>query len=61
MGLLPESILRQVRRTAALTGILTGLIGAVLGSLVVLMVTDRMTRQLHLLVSSVDEAAAGNL
>lgn len=61
VGLLPESILRQVRRTAALTGILTGLIGAVLGSLVVLMVTDRMTRQLHLLVSSVDEAAAGNL
>lgn len=61
VGLLPESILRQVRRTAALTGILTGLVGAVLGSLVVLMVTDRMTRQLHLLVSSVDEAAAGNL
>ena len=61
VGLLPESILRQVRRTAALTGILTGLVGAVLGSLVVLMVTDRMTRQIHLLVSSVDEAAAGNL
>lgn len=61
MGLLPEFILRQVRRTAALTGILTGLVGAVLGSLVVLMVTDRMTRQIHLLVSSVDEAAAGNL
>lgn len=61
VGLLPEAVLRQVRRTAALTGILAGLIGAVLGSLMVLMVTDRMTRQLHLLVSSVDEAAAGNL
>lgn len=61
VGLLPESILRQVRRTAVLTGTLTGLLGAALGSLLVLMVTERMTRQIHLLVGSVDEAAAGNL
>lgn len=37
------------------------LLGAALGSLLVLMVTERMTRQIHLLVGSVDEAAAGNL
>ena len=42
-------------------GILKGLIGAVVASLVVVMGTVRMTRQRHLLVSSVEEAAAGDL
>lgn len=61
VGLLPEAALFNVQRTVATTGMLIGLLGAVLGSLAVLATTHGMTRQINLLVTSMDEVAAGNM
>ncbi len=61
VGFLPTETLNSVRQAVIRTGIIVGLLGILLGVLAVLGVTQRMTRQMRLLVKSMDEVAAGNM
>ena len=61
VGMLPEKMLHAIRLTMAKTGVVVALLGVALGGLSVLASTKRMTRQIRLLVRSMDEVAAGNM
>lgn len=61
VGLLPEKALHSVRQTMTRTGLFVALLGVGLGALTVIAATHSMTRQVHLLVKSMDDVSAGNM
>lgn len=61
IGFLPTETLTSVKQAVINIGIIVGVLGVLLGTLAVLGVTQRMTRQMRLLMKSIDEVAAGNM
>lgn len=61
VGFLPTATLNSVRQAVLRTGIIVALLGVLFGTLAVMAITKRMTRQMRLLVKSMDEVAAGNM
>ncbi|MFH1512811.1 MAG: histidine kinase [Bacillota bacterium] len=61
VGFLPTATLNSVKQAVIRTGIIVGLLGVLFGTLAVMGVTQRMTRQMRLLVKSMDEVADGNM
>lgn len=61
VGFLPMATLNSVSQAVIRTGIVVGLLGILCGALAVMAVTQRMTRQIRLLVKSMDEVAAGDM
>ena len=61
VGFLPMATLNSVSQAVIRTGLVVGLLGILCGALAVMAVTHRMTRQIRMLVKSMDEVAAGNM
>ncbi len=61
IGFLPTATLNSVKEAVIRTGIIVALLGVLFGTLAVMAITQRMTRQMRLLVKSMDEVAAGNM
>ena len=61
VGFLPTATLNSVKQAVLRTGIIVALLGVFFGTLAVMALTSRMTRQMRLLVKSMDEVAAGNM
>ncbi|NLI21407.1 MAG: histidine kinase [Clostridiales bacterium] len=61
VGFLPKATLNSVSQAVIRTGLIVGMLGILLGALAVMAVTQRMTRQMRLLVKSMDEVSAGNM
>ena len=61
VGFLPMETLNSVRQAIIRTGLVVALLGVLFGTLAIMAVTQRMTRQMRLLVKSMDEVAGGNM
>ena len=61
IGFLPTATLNSVKQAVIRTGIIVALLGVLFGTLAVMAITQRMTRQMRLLIKSMDEVAAGNM
>lgn len=60
-GVLPVSVLNSLRDAIVLNGILVSLFGIILGAVAVISTTKRMTRQMKLIVKSMDAFASGDI
>lgn len=61
VGMMPRSSLNGINHAVVRMGIVASLVALALSSAAVIIITRRMTRQMSLLVSSMDEVTAGNL
>lgn len=61
VGMMPRSALNNINYSVVRTGVVVSFAALTLSSAAVIIVTRRMTRQMSLLVSSMDEVTAGNL
>ncbi|MDD3214453.1 MAG: histidine kinase [Eubacteriales bacterium] len=61
VGFLPMETLNSVRQAILRTGLVVALLGVLFGTAAIMAVTQRMTRQMRLLVKSMDEVSAGNM
>ena len=61
VGFLPMATLNSVSQAIIRTGLVVALLGVLCGALAVMAVTHRMTRQMRLLVKSMDEVSGGNM
>lgn len=61
VGFLPKATLNSVSQAVIRTGLVVALLGILIGALAIMAVTHRMTRQMRLLVKSMDEVSAGNM
>lgn len=61
IGMVPISTINSVREAVVRIGIIVSALGALVGALAVMAVTRRMTRQMKLIVKSMDEFSSGNI
>ena len=61
VGLLPVSTFNSISQAVVRTGVFVTLIGIISGALVMIAITQRMTRQMQMLVRTMDEITNGNL
>lgn len=61
VGMMPRAALSDIDQSVVRMGMLVSLVALALGSAAVIIVTRRMTRQMRLLVDSMDEVTDGNL
>jgi len=61
VGFLPKATLNSVSQAVIRTGLVVALLGVLIGTVAIMAVTHRMTRQMRLLVKSMDDVSGGNM
>ena len=61
VGFMPNATLNSVTQAVIRTGLVVAFLGVLCGALAMMAVTHRMTRQMRLLIKSMDDVAAGNM